>query len=59
MSVEIVPKQPFRLDLTVWALRRVPVNEVDRWDGVFYRRVVEIDGEPVELRVGRLVPKSG
>ncbi len=58
VSVEIVPKQPFRLDLTVWALRRAPVNEVDRWDGVFYRRVVEIDGEPVELRVGPARPEE-
>ena len=26
------PSAPFRLDLTVWALRRRPHNEVDRWD---------------------------
>ncbi|HRT41153.1 MAG TPA: DNA-3-methyladenine glycosylase 2 family protein, partial [Phycisphaerae bacterium] len=27
------PVAPFRLDLTVWALRRVPINLIDRWDG--------------------------
>lgn len=58
MSVEIVPEQPFRLDLTVWALRRVPINEVDRWDGVHYKRVLEIDGDPVEVCVGPACPEE-
>ncbi len=34
------PVPPFRLDLTVWALRRRPHNAVDRWDGEIYRRAL-------------------
>ena len=30
---EIKPVPPFRLDYTVWALRRNPVNTTDGWDG--------------------------
>lgn len=42
---------PFRLDLTVWALRRRPENAVDDWDGQTYRRVLLIDGVPYEVAV--------
>jgi DNA-3-methyladenine glycosylase II len=38
----IRPIPPFRLDFTVWALRRRPRNAIDRWDGRTYRRVVVI-----------------
>src|ERR1035438_6908476 len=34
----ICPVMPFRLDLTVWALRRRSMNAVDLWDGETYRR---------------------
>ena len=34
----IEPLPPFRLDLSVWALRRRPKNNVDVWDGSTYRR---------------------
>ncbi|MGH8012987.1 MAG: DNA-3-methyladenine glycosylase family protein [Candidatus Binataceae bacterium] len=34
----LTPAAPFRLDLTAWALRRRPENEIDLWDGTFYRR---------------------
>lgn len=44
---------PFRLDLTVWALRRRPDNATDTWDGRTYRRALEIDGGPVELATVR------
>lgn len=37
------PIQPFRLDLTVWALRRRPPNLIDRWDGTIYP-ACECDG---------------
>jgi DNA-3-methyladenine glycosylase II len=47
----IRPIPPFRLDLTVWALRRRARNLVDRWDGTTYRRVVLITGRPSELSV--------
>lgn len=31
--LDVEPVPPFRLDLTVWALRRRPDNLFDRWDG--------------------------
>ena len=42
---------PYRLDLTVWTLRRRPHNLVDRWDGETYRRTLAVSGEPVEVAV--------
>ncbi|HET6381904.1 MAG TPA: DNA-3-methyladenine glycosylase 2 family protein [Armatimonadota bacterium] len=45
------PAPPFRLDLTVWALRRRPHNVVDRWDGETYRRTLTLSGVPVEVAV--------
>ena len=39
------PIPPFRLDLTVWALRRRPENLLDRWDGEFYRRALVLGKE--------------
>lgn len=50
--LDLEPAPPFRLDLTVWALRRRPDNLVDRWDGKIYRRVlVSEKGEPFEMAV--------
>jgi DNA-3-methyladenine glycosylase II len=45
------PNPPFRLDLTVWALRRRARNQIDRWDGMTYRRVIVVTGRPTELAV--------
>ncbi len=45
------PIPPFRLDLTVWALRRRPRNAIDRWDGSTYRRVILLGDAPSELAV--------
>jgi DNA-3-methyladenine glycosylase II len=42
-SLVLHPRAPFRLDLTVWALRRRALNEVDAWDGSAYRRVLLLD----------------
>lgn len=42
---------PFRLDLTVWAIRRRPENLVDQWDGETYERVLNIGGKPVLMSV--------
>lgn len=50
------PVPPFRLDLTVWVLRRVPINAMDRWDGQTYRRVLLLDGAPVEVAVVQTGP---
>jgi DNA-3-methyladenine glycosylase II len=44
-------RPPFRLDLTVWALRRRPDNAIDTWNGRTYRRALEIDGGTVELAI--------
>jgi DNA-3-methyladenine glycosylase II len=46
-SVTALP--PFRLDLTVWALRRRPDNTIDRWDGRTYRRALTLGTGTVEL----------
>jgi DNA-3-methyladenine glycosylase II len=50
-SIDLVP--PFRLDLSVWALRRRPGNTVDRWDGTSYRRVLALTDGPVGVSVTR------
>jgi DNA-3-methyladenine glycosylase II len=50
-SFELKPASPFRLDLTVWTLRRRPENVVDRWDGKTYRRVLPLPAGPVEVAV--------
>ncbi len=51
MTFTLNPAAPFRLDLTAWALRRRPVNLIDRWDGGAYRRVLVIGDRPVEVAV--------
>ncbi len=56
-SFHLEPVPPFRLDLTVWVLRRRPDNLVDRWDGHTYRRVlVTGDDEPFEIAVSQSGP---
>ena len=50
-QVIIRPHPPFRLDFTVWALRRRPRNDIDRWDGTTYRRVVMIGRRVTELAI--------
>ncbi|HEU5406919.1 MAG TPA: hypothetical protein VFU48_04090 [Nitrospira sp.] len=45
------PVQPFRLDLTVWALRRRPNNTMDRWEEGVYRRTLVVDAMPVQVAV--------
>lgn len=45
------PRPPFRLDLTVWTLRRRFENQVDRWNGSVYRRVLPTDATPLLLEV--------
>jgi DNA-3-methyladenine glycosylase II len=50
-SFVLEPIPPFRLDLTVWTLRRRPDNIIDRWDGQTYRRILVEDGNPFEIAV--------
>ncbi len=52
------PIPPFRLDLTVWVLRRRPGNAIDRWDGQTYRRVLVLDDQPVEAAVVQSGPPN-
>ena len=49
LRFSILPRAPFRLDATVWVLRRRAENALDRWDGRTYRRVVLLGGSPAEL----------
>jgi DNA-3-methyladenine glycosylase II len=52
----IEPRAPFRLDLTVWALRRRPDNAIDRWDEHAYSRVLLFGGKPVPVSVTQSRP---
>ncbi len=51
MTLTLQPIPPFRLDYTVWALRRRERNLIDRWDGVTYRRVIVVEGRATELAI--------
>jgi DNA-3-methyladenine glycosylase II len=55
-TFELTPISPFRLDLTVWTLRRRPHNIVDRWDGTTYRRILLLPAGPVEVAVTQVAP---
>ena len=48
------PVPPFRLDLTVVALRRRDDNLVDRWDEDTYKRILTLDNKPVEVAVQQI-----
>ncbi len=50
-SFNLTPKPPFRLDLTIWALRRMPHNAVDRWDGRAYSRIIVLDRHAAQVEV--------
>jgi len=51
ISFQIQPLPPFRLDYTVWVLKRRPDNLWDRWDGKTYRRILVHREGPVEVAV--------
>jgi DNA-3-methyladenine glycosylase II len=55
-TFHLEPAPPFRLDLTVWTLRRRPDNAVDRWDGQAYRRVLPLLTGPAEVVVTQVGP---
>ena len=42
---------PFRLDLTVWALRRRSQNAVDLWNDATYSQVLAVGDQPVLVSV--------
>jgi hypothetical protein len=56
--LELRPRPPFRLDLTVWALRRREQNAIDTWDGHSYRRALRVGGVPLELAVTQVGPAT-
>jgi DNA-3-methyladenine glycosylase II len=56
LSLHLKPVPPFRLDLTVWVLRRRPHNLMDRWDGETYRRVLLLGDQPVEVAISQSGP---
>jgi DNA-3-methyladenine glycosylase II len=43
------PTPPFRLDYTVWALRRRSRNIIDQWDGKYYTRLFVIDDQLIKV----------
>lgn len=51
MALTVPVAAPFRLDLTVWVLRRREKNVIDQWDGRLYTRVLVFDNVPVKLMV--------
>ena len=52
-SFLVHPLAPFRLDVTVWALRRRAHNRTDQWDGTVYTRVLVVDHVPVKVCVSQ------
>jgi DNA-3-methyladenine glycosylase II len=56
VQFELTAAPPFRLDLSVWALRRRPGNRVDRWDGNTYRRTMRIASTFADVAVVQLGP---
>ncbi len=58
VEYRIEPRAPFRLDLTVWALRRKPANVIDRWDGRTYRRALAWAGGVAEVAVSQEGPAN-
>jgi len=48
---------PFRLDLTVWVLRRRKGNIIDQWDGQYYTRLFVIKGKPIKVTVEQTNPQ--
>lgn len=51
VSFVLNPLPPFRLDLTVWALRRRERNTIDFWDGEHYIRVLVLGDTPAKVVV--------
>lgn len=46
-TLTIPVKPPFRLDLTVWVLRRLAKNSIDNWDEGRYQRALVLEDKPV------------
>lgn len=55
-SFVLEPAPPFRLDLTVWALRRRSENRIDQWDGQRYSRILPLREDILEVEVTQSGP---
>ncbi len=51
ISFSITLHFPFRLDYTVWVLRRKAKNLIDQWSEQEYSRVLVLDNQPVLVQV--------
>ncbi len=51
LSFYLKPRPPFSLMLTVWALRRRPNNQIDRWHAGRYTRILLLDNLPYRVTV--------
>ncbi|HDP0036549.1 TPA: DNA-3-methyladenine glycosylase [Legionella pneumophila] len=51
VSFTLYPIAPYRLDYTVFALRRRSKNSVECWDGQYYTRVFNFDNKPIKVMV--------
>lgn len=51
LTIEV--SAPFRLDLTVWALRRRAHNTVDSWDGHCWRRTLAVGGQAIGVALSQ------
>jgi DNA-3-methyladenine glycosylase II len=58
LTFQIKPVPPFRLDLTVQALRRRAANAVDRWDGTTFRRALVVARRPLGIEVVQIAPSE-
>ncbi len=51
IQFNLLTSAPFRLDLTVWVLRRRDTNRIDSWDGKTYRRAMILDSQIVKASI--------
>ncbi|MGH7932393.1 MAG: DNA-3-methyladenine glycosylase family protein, partial [Candidatus Binataceae bacterium] len=56
LTFQLKPAPPFRLDMTAWALRRRQENQIDLWDGRFYRRLFFVTQVPILVSVRQIGP---
>jgi DNA-3-methyladenine glycosylase II len=50
-TFELQTDLPFRLDLTVWTLRRRLKNKIDDWDNKIYTRIFVVNNNIIQSRV--------
>lgn len=50
-TFNLSPLLPFRLDFTVWTLRRRQKNQIDSWDGATYTRIFVVDNTVIQCKV--------